>query len=92
MARKGQPGTNGASASQKGRTSSEETATAPQSHANWRSSRFGLRQPNVAAYRAKCPTAAAMAAPKAATMIATHTQHNARGSSTARADFPWVVR
>ena len=92
MARNGQTGTNGASASRNGRSSSEHTATAPHSHANCRSSRFGLRQVNVTAYRPRWPIAAAMAAPKAATRIATHTQHNARGSSTARADFPWVVR
>lgn len=92
MPRNGQPGTNGTSKIQKGRSNSEETATAPQSHANWRSSRCGLRQPNVTTYRAKCPTAAAIAAPKAAARMATHTQHSASGSRTASADLPCEVR
>jgi hypothetical protein len=92
MARNGQAGTNGASASQSGRSSSEHTVTAPHNNASCRSSRFGLRQPTVAAYRVRWPIAAASAAPKAATRIATHTQHSASGNSTASADLPWVVR
>lgn len=92
MARNGQAGANGASTSQKGRSSNEHSVTTPHSHANCRSSRFGLRQTNVAVYLPRWPIAAMMAAPKAATRIAKHTQHSARGSKTARADLPWVVR
>ena len=92
IARNGHAGTNGASTNQNGRNNSEHTATAPHSHASCRSSRFGLRQRNVTAYRPRWPIAAMIAAPNATTRMATHTQHSASGSNTASADLPWVVR